>query len=217
VIVAGLLDNGTWSACFGLSYRDTCQTGILAGEIRHVAGSGQVAAGRNHIVRRFLDTGGEWLWFCDVDMGFEPDAVAQLWKSADPEERPIVGGLCFGLKRVSPGVSHSDNAAMFPALFTRPDEYTPMWNYPRDQMVQVAATGAAFLLIHRSVLEQLSDWFTPILRGDGIGEDLSFCERAIDAGFPIHVNTAVKTVHHKGFLYLSAGLYDLMRRSDGAG
>ena len=81
--------------------------------------------------------------------------------------------------------------------------------YPADTMLQCAATGAAFLLIHRSILEDIRErnfnTAFPFFRGDGArrqpaGEDVTFCLRAGICGAPIYVNTAVKIGHHKSHL-----------------
>jgi hypothetical protein len=80
-------------------------------------------------------------------------------------------------------------------------------------MYQVAGTGAACLLIHKSVLEQMRDfehprgkrgfndaypWFQETEHnGEPVGEDITFCWRAIQLGFPVYVNTAVQLGHVK--------------------
>ena len=78
--------------------------------------------------------------------------------------------------------------------------------------MQVAATGAAFLLIHRSVLKAMSDrsfneafpFFQETQNGpDPVGEDLTFCLRLASLGIPVHVHTGVKIGttsprHHRG-------------------
>jgi hypothetical protein len=104
-VVAGFLDPGHWSACFGLSYRDLFvhdlaneQRLFRAGrpELRALTGAGGISSSRNKVARDFLDnTAGEWLWFVDSDMGFAPDTLNRLVESADPAARPVMGGLCF--------------------------------------------------------------------------------------------------------------------------
>ncbi len=73
-------------------------------------------------------------------------------------------------------------------------------------MVQCAGTGAAFILIHRRVLEAMRDrgfnaafpWFQETeLAGKPAGEDLTFCIRAGILGFPIFVDTSIHIGHHK--------------------
>jgi hypothetical protein len=173
--------------------------------------------GRNMAVRQFLeDTDDEWLFFVDTDMGFEPDALERLWFAADPVKRPVVGGLCFALKHVGPDGKGGFNVRPVPTLFMwgeTPEQghgFISRFRYPPDTLVQVAGTGAAFLLIHRSVLQAMRDdedmggedaWFNLIQYADGtqVSEDLSFCYRVGAAGYPIFVHTGISVSHHKEF------------------
>lgn len=176
---------------------------------RHVVGclnewsSANVSAARNSLTGRFLDEyDAEWLLWIDADMAFEHDALPALLASAEAETRPIVGGLCFG----------AAFGRLFPTIYQfvkRPDgaiSTVRVDDYPLDSLVACAASGAAFLLIHRRVLEAMREkafnaafpWFQETeLAGQPAGEDITFCIRAGICGFPIHVNTAVKIGHHK--------------------
>ncbi len=167
--------------------------------------------GRNEVVSVFLSqTDAAWLMFVDSDMGWEPDAIERLRASADPVERPVVGGLCFGHKRaaLSPQRAwrHNLHTTMYKWV-ARPDEvgFQSMCDWPRGEMVRVGATGAAFLLIHRSVLVAIADklgetWFDNFTHPTGpktFGEDMSFCLRVAAVDVPIFVNTDVQTSHEK--------------------
>lgn len=174
--------------------------------------SANVSAARNTLTRIFLEekTEAEWLLFIDADMGWEHDAVHRLVQSADPKERPIVGGLCFGARA----------GQLFPTIYqlievdgrpttVRVDDFEP------DSLVKCAATGAAFLLIHRSVIEAMHakqfnaafPWFQETeLAGQPAGEDITFGLRAGLLGYPVHVNTGVHIGHHKSQL-LTVELY----------
>lgn len=173
--------------------------------------SGGLVESRNLAVTRWLDeTEHEWLWFIDTDMGFLPDTIDQLLAVADPEERPVVGALCFGLREVAYDGMGGRRVMPVPTLFdwvTSPEGhlgFTPRWRYAPDVVTQVAGTGAACLLIHRTAAEKLRAehgdcWFDPTRYGDGrrVSEDLSFCFRLGAAGIPVFVHTGVKTNHHK--------------------
>jgi hypothetical protein len=173
--------------------------------------SGHLVESRNLAVQRFLDeTAHEWLFFVDTDMGFLPDTVDRLVEAADPVDRPIVGALCFGLREVVYDGYGGRRVMPVPTILmpARTPEghigFANQWEYPADTLIQVGATGAACLLIHRSVLEKLraahgDRWFDQSRYGDGqvVSEDLSFCARAGSAGFPVHVHTGIKTTHHK--------------------
>lgn len=234
--VVGFLDPGKWSACFGMSYAnlllyDAGNAGRLfagnCGQLRLLCGSGGLVAGRNQIVRSFLDsTVGEWLFLIDSDMGFAPETVDQLVASADRYHRPVMGGLCFQLKkRREAGTFHGERFAVSPTVFDYvelPTEvgFRPILDYPRDQVVKVAGTGAACLLVNRRALNKVRErdgdnWFTPVVHPTGLNggprefsEDLSFCVRLAAADVPVHCNTAVKTTHDKGGVFLDEGEYD---------
>lgn len=172
-----------------------------------------IEEGRNEAVRVFLDSPAEWLFFVDSDMGFEHDGLERLIAVADPEERPIVGGLCFGYGAISERIDHAHAVVKrpFPVIFNleRSDGdlgFRPQWSYRPGSLVPCDATGAAFLLIHRSVLERIREewgdvWFERIKHPDAEkkwGEDTSFCYRVKQLlGIPVHVHTGVRTSHAK--------------------
>ena len=173
--------------------------------------TGKLAQARNLATRRFLgETDEEWLWFVDTDMGFAPDTVDRLIKSADPASRPVVGGLCFTLVEQACDGMGGLRFHVVPTIYMvgeRPDGHESFGffgDYPRDAVMQVAGTGPACLLIHRGVLEKVraehgERWWDHVADGQGgvLGEDLSFCTRLHAAGVPIHVDTGVGTTHHK--------------------
>jgi hypothetical protein len=237
-VVVGYLDAGKWSACFGLSYRDLLIHDLLGPqriirengkELRKVAGTMGVAAGRNEICLDFLLTDGEWLWFIDTDMGYGPDTVDRLVKSADPVDRPIMGGLCFAQKRQARGDFNAERFRVAPTVYEYLDlgdeiGFRPLLDYGRDQVLKPAATGAACLLLHRDALVKVQAkygdaWFEPLTHPTGakgrprtFSEDLSFCVRAAGAGVPVHVDTSVKTCHEKGGIFLDEDAFDRQQR-----
>jgi hypothetical protein len=243
-VVAGFLDSGTWSACFGLSYRDlVLHDALVSGrivreggrELRAVTGAGGIPSSRNKVAREFLDmTDGEWLWFIDTDMGFQRDTVDRLVASAEAIAAPVMGGLCFaGLRRKPPSTEtlYAERFLIQPTCYewveVRDDSgaldeagFRPIVDYKRDAVIEVAATGAACLLIHRSVLANLraeigDTWFDPVAipgaykgKPRTFSEDMSFCIRVKALGAPIYVDTSVKTTHEKGFIYLDESTFD---------
>lgn len=168
--------------------------------------SANISTARNAIVQRFLaDYEAEWLLFVDADMWFAPDAIEGILRNAHEQERPVVGGLCFGI----------DKERLFPTLYdlTRTEggevRVLRRTSYPDNEVVQVAATGGAFLLIHRRVLEEIRvkefnqtyPWFQETeIGGNPCSEDFTFCLRAGLLGIPVHVDTAVKIGHHKSMV-----------------
>lgn len=166
--------------------------------------SANVSNSRNDICRQFFERDAEWLLFVDADMMFPHDAINRLIKGADADARPILGGLCFGINK----------GVLFPTLYVFHDgEKGPTTarvpEYPENTIIPVAATGAAFLMIHRRVLEAfLERGFSEAfpffqeseLSGEPAGEDITFCLRAGTLGFPVHVDTGLHIGHHKSMV-----------------
>lgn len=181
------------------------------GPVMFRCGPGGLVEARNMVIQHFLDnTEADWLWLIDADMGFMADTVDRLVEAADPATRPVVGGLCFGLKETAPDGMGGWLVRPFPTLYdwAKDDQGTFGFHirrdYQPDTLTQVAGTGAACLLIHRSVLEkiraELGDvWFTPVWMTNSkpVSEDLSFCFRVNSTGHPVFVHTGVPTTHHK--------------------
>lgn len=225
-VIIGNVHPGTHSAAFTNSLvrclmYDVATARSLAGYLDHWS-SANVSSSRNLVVENFLahDSQAEWLLFIDSDMQFDHTAVEQLLASADSETAPIVGGLCFG----------ATEDALFPTIYrlTTTDDgpvCVRAGNYPHDQLVPCDATGAAFLFIHRGVLEAMRErafnrtfpWFQEVeMSGKPVGEDIAFCLRARQMGYPIYVDTRVKVGHHKSTFYTEA-MFDAQHANDEAG
>jgi len=171
-----------------------------------------LAGPRNGLVERFLEYGAaDWLWMVDADMTFRADIVEKLLEYADPDKAPIVGGLCFGFDAdgdVQPtlyGVDDVDGKTQVVRFHT----------WEPDAMFQVAATGAACLLVHRSAFERIRDYQSPKTPdrtgfnqaypwfqetetdGRPVSEDITFCWRAGMCEIPVYVNTSINLGHVK--------------------
>lgn len=218
-VVVGYLTPGLVHSGFTESLLDMLVHDVAFNK-RIVDGGGRLAlqaganlsAPRNALVRRFLEYGkADWLLMLDSDMTFKPDLMERLLEFADPVDAPIVGGLCFGF---------DDKANIQPTLFGLVgDESSPQviryHEWPPDAMFQVAATGTACLLIHKTVFEKIRDvqlpnrngrpgfnnafpWFQETEHDNSpVSEDITFCWRAGLLGIPIYVNTAVRLGHIK--------------------
>lgn len=201
---------------------------LRGGYIPVRCGTNGLVGARNLAIKNFLSLGrGDWLLWCDTDMGFELDSVERLLEVADPVERPIVGGLCFGQKETLEdgyfGYRTSARATIFnwqqgDEGQNIPTKFTARAWYPPNSLVRCAGTGSAFVLIHKSVFEKLDEaygptWYDQIPSDDGelIGEDISFCIRANAQGFPIHVHTGVRTTHMKHLWLQEADFWDQHR------
>jgi hypothetical protein len=196
---------------------------LLRGKyLAQFCGSTGVTMARNVTVKTWLDSGNydaEWLWWVDTDMGWEPDALERLMAIADPVQRPVVGGLCFGLRHQMDDGLHGRYYTSFPTVYDIGETedrvgFQPRYGYKPNTVQQVAATGSAFLLVHRSVFEKVraaygDHWYDNIPHPKAewpLGEDVSFCLRCTTLDIPIFIDTAVKTNHHKEF-YVDEQVY----------
>ena len=183
------------------------------GSVMRVAG-GLLSRQRNEVVASFLDSNeADWLFFIDSDETISPEAFDKLCAAAHETERPVVAGLYFGAW---------DNGNLYPdivPMIMRRNEtgrYNPVDDIPADAIIDIDAAGTGALMIHRSVLEAVRDasnaspmadheagkwcWFRDMaVAGDWFGEDIFFCARVRDLGFPIVAATGARLAHHKHF------------------
>lgn len=191
---------------------DAQNMGVLTGRFQVRCGALGLIDARNQIAAAFLASDNEWLLVIDADMGFAPDALYRLLEAAHPEKRPVVGGLCFVARQFTEDGLQGYRVRPMPTLmdFREDANGTPQFMsmplYPVNKVVPVAATGSAFILIHRSVFERIAErygptWYdrTPGADGKLLGEDVSFCVRAQSLGIPVFVHTGVRTTHYKSF------------------
>jgi len=189
------------------------------GEAAHEASGVHVPTARCRIVKNFLEHPAkpDWLWLIDTDATFADDVLDRLIESAHAIDRPIVGALAFGVRGVKDANGDTlinDVGAspleLFPTMYVWDDKGTIcVKNYPPNQVVQVNATGAHCILIHRRVLEDPAwtedehplPWFRVAVRhGQEVSEDQFFCIKAQALGYPVHVDTGIKTGHVKTFV-----------------
>lgn len=136
---------------------------------------------RNEIVKAFLKTDCEYLFFVDSDTGVPMGGLAELVG----HEKDIISGLYFG--RFAP---------FNPVMKRKQPEtltYEPIHDYP-EGLIECDLVGGGCLLVHRRVFETLKEpwYFCP--RVD-FSEDAYFCMKAQEAGFRIYADTIVKCLH----------------------
>jgi GT2 family glycosyltransferase len=206
-VVIGYISDGNVRAEFMRSMLRTVSAPgtVVAGTIDRVSGP-LLARARNEVVAQFLRQfrrQASWLFMVDTDMVFNPDAVARLLAAADPQLRPIMGGLCFT----------NDDSGPLPTLYELVEaghgaEFARYRTWPENEVMRVAGTGAACMLVHQSVFERIAagpkpdpayPWFreSTMVGQRPMGEDLTFCLRAQSVGIPVHVHTGVQFGHIK--------------------
>ena len=152
---------------------------------------------RNEAVQRMA---GDWLMFVDDDMVWSSDAIGKLVAARDEIDADIIGALCF---RRSP--PHQ------PTMYMREHSTSGGYNFLEDwtsDIVEVDATGMAFVIIAKRVFERIAGSVMPtpearlisgppnFFRWDGVlGEDLRFCQDAKASGCRIFVDTRIEVGH----------------------
>ncbi len=195
---------GNWALHYGvLRAHDAVTRGLIKSV--GVSQGLYIAKNRNDIVRRFLDDCREtYLMFMDHDNPFEVTQFYQLYDAAVKHRTPILGAWycsfmgdgiqCTWLERKSDGTMGTVTK------FTG-----------EVQEVSGGAVGMGFTLIHRNVLEAMrkamprnnAAWFGHDDRvneqGDteSLGEDTTFCLRALALGFKTYGHSGICIGHDK--------------------
>lgn len=162
--------------------------------------------GRNFVVQRFLSgTDADVLLFVDSDMEFTPGDVHGIVRKCSAAQ-PVIGGMYvnwfadFGVRPVAlDWVEVDGQRRMDPIELPDPD----------GGPVPVDCVGTGFMAIHRSLLDRMTEvfghpmpWFAEVvMHGSQMGEDVTFCQRAIHLGHPVVVDPSITVGHHKTQLF----------------
>lgn len=178
------------------------------------------ADNRNRAVEIFLKQGSDWLLFIDTDIEYTPDHVYRLLDAAAADKRrKVLTGLYFIFHpegKLNPCWFHYNK-------HTGSYDVVPH-SFLSSGVKKIDSSGAGFLMIHREValavakLPQYQDdtqkWFGhDIVRmivpgeyaaGDKVpfhnvrlGEDMTFCKRAKEAGYTLFAHGDVIVTHIK--------------------
>lgn len=171
---------------------------------KHVFGldfmqSSLISYARNYLVKQFLESEFEWLYFWDADVVIRDlSFIDKLLETSERFSAKVVGGV-YRLKSSAPG--HKQYAAGNSDIKANAANLSGIQNFLvgeliEPQLADVIATGS--MLIHRSVLETLKDpWFTivDLPKGKVMPEDYNFCAKARKAGFTVAVDPRFDTYH----------------------
>lgn len=130
---------------------------------------------------------GDYVLFIDADQSFPPDAMAKLIRW----QKPMVGTIIVQRK-----FPH------FPCVGygSLEEDYCKLMRWPAGALLDVDYVGMGFTLIAREVFEKLPEG-NPFQRipsprtGNLCSEDVSFCIRVKQAGFPILVDSSIRIGH----------------------
>jgi glycosyl transferase family 2 len=153
--------------------------------IRTLMGN-NIAASRNELCRSMLASDAQWLWMLDDDHIFGEETLSKLLKAG----RDII--VPFVLTRHPP--FRPVTFAGAPSASTGERERVVMEEIHGDGLRRVQGAGAAGMLVRRKVLEQIGDpWFYTDTSGSG--EDLRFCDMALEHGFDIWLHLGIPMGH----------------------
>lgn len=173
-----------------------------------VAGDALVERSRGRAATNFLlHSDADVLLSIDSDISFRPEDALAISAQAN-ETKGIVGGVYMTRSRAG-GIPTSTLIRNHRYDFALTDDPH------RGALEPIRYVAGGFMAVHRSVFETLAadlplchrgtalehyPFYLPfVVEGeDGpelLSEDYALCERAARAGFPIHVNTAVRLGH----------------------
>lgn len=223
----GHVDASFFESWDGLRNYDNLHCGhTLAGSVTLQTGP-RVAEGRTQIIQGILKDHrfdqAQWILTIDSDMTFDEDVLCRMLEVAYTNQDQgeghlkILGALCFagGRTRAFPTIYESIPGEFGP-------EPKPVDSYPENALVRVFATGAAAMLIHRSVFERMLQpyphgfgtikdgrrapfpWYIEgvnHLNLQAYGEDVAFCMRAQALTPPVGVwvHTGIEFGHRKTY------------------
>jgi hypothetical protein len=170
----------------------------IAVRLSYVCGP-RICEARNAVVREFRESAATWLLMLDADMTFDYRLASRMLEVCKDPKVKVLGALCF---------SGGRTWLPSPTIYAEPEEghFERVDHYPENELCKVAGTGAACILIHRDVIEdvyreykdQAYPWFSDVQDGrKDYGEDLVFCIRARSVGHDVYVHTGIEVGHMK--------------------
>ena len=153
----------------------------------------QVHNARNLIARQAVEAGFDYVLWLDSDMIFPSYTLKRLLE--DMDGRDYVTALCFSRNENSiPCIYSAVNWSVDRAeVKTSADVFI---DYPRESLFEIAGSGFACVMTSTVLLcdmvERSGAPFYPLM---GMGEDLTFCFRAKQAGYKLYCDSRIKIGH----------------------
>lgn len=147
------------------------------------------ALARERIAETAVEHKSDWLLMVDDDMVGTAAVFEQLYRN----QVDICAALAFSRYPPHKPVIYNINSGV--DSFTRKPYYInyPVYDYPRDRLVECDAVGFGAVLIRCRILDAIpKPWF---MTTSGAGEDIHFCHQARKAGFRVFMDTRVKLGH----------------------
>lgn len=149
---------------------------------------------RNVLAQKACEEGYDRVLWIDSDMVFNSDLYDRLSARLD-EGLDFVTGLYFTRRDPIQPVIYSDVV-----LHEEENKYTPesieYLDYPKDSLFEVRGCGFGGCMMTTKMLFDIAKKFglpfSPVL---GLGEDLSFCMKATQAGYKLYCDSSIKLGH----------------------
>ena len=162
---------------------------------------------RNKLAENAIKGGFDYIMWIDSDMVFQTDLVRKLLEDAR-HGKDYVTAIAFtrGLPIKPTIYDHIDwEPKEEGGVVTGAHTY---WDYPRDQLFKIEASGLGACLMKTSLLVDVSKEFkcAPFTMLQGIGEDMSLCWRLKKMGVEMWCDSRIK-VGHVGWVVFGESLY----------
>lgn len=153
------------------------------------------------------------LLFIDSDIEFHPDWIFALMDSG----KDIIGAPC---PKKSPTVEQYNVRMLEGGI-----------DIDNDGFAEVQGVGTGFMFVSKDAVQKIWEESAPYVNegregrmvfdvevhdGELVGEDMVFCKKARDLGFPIWIHAGM-TCNHIGTMKFSGNFYDFLKRLVEAG
>lgn len=146
------------------------------------------------------------LFWIDSDISWTPEDFAKLYES----DKDIISGAYLAT---------NGDVMAHEKILGRPFRYDEI--KPAKRLIKIESCGFGFLAIKSGVFESMTrPWFQPAISEieleDGskrtipiMGEDVSFCKRALENGFELWLDPTVQVTHNKTMMLSWEGVRPL--------
>ena len=162
---------------------------------------------RNELSRKAIEMDADYIMWFDSDMSFDPDILERMFAIMKEKDIDILSGLYF--RRVPP---------FSPVIFDKLEitdkgaDWSEFEEIP-DGLFEVGGCGFGCVLMKSDVIfdvgMKFGDLFSPI---GSVGEDLSFCWRARQAGHKIYCDPSIE-LGHCGWNMVDRKFYNSFRNA----